>query len=93
MRSILGHYQDVEFFPAPANIETEMQRRGEMARYDFNHDIIYYSTTLISFRDQDYQIQTFMHELAHAKDLRDCVDNGLSQSLYPAALLRLGQTE
>lgn len=75
--------EDVEFFPAPANIETEMQRRGEMARYDFNHDIIYYSTTLISFRDQDYQIQTFMHELAHAKDLRDCVANGLLKIILP----------
>jgi len=75
--------EDVEFFSAPPNIETEMRRRGEMAKYDFNHDIIYYSKTLISSRDQDYQIQVFMHELAHAKDLRDCVANGLLKIILP----------
>lgn len=73
--------EDVEFFLAPVAIETEMQKSGEMARYDFNHDIIYYSITLIKSRVPDYQIQTFMHELAHAKDLRGCATNGLLKVL------------
>ncbi len=73
--------EDVEFLLAPAAIETEMQKRGEMAKYDFNHDIIYYSTSLIESRTPVYQIQTFMHELAHAKDLRGCAKNGLLKIL------------
>lgn len=75
--------EEVEFFPASTDIETEMQVSGEMARYDFNHDIIYYSSTLINNRAPDYQIQTFMHELAHAKDLRCCATNGLIKILMP----------
>ncbi len=73
--------EDVEFILAPVDIKTVMQERGVMAKYDFNHDIIYYSSTLIKSRSQDYQIQTFMHELAHAKDLRGCAKNGLLKIL------------
>lgn len=78
--------EEVEFQLAPINIETEMQNKGILAQYNFNNDIIYYSVLLMKFQNSNRQIQTFVHELAHVKDLRSCAGNGLLKVLEPSKL-------
>lgn len=76
-------YEDVEFLPAPIEHESDMQQKGILAKYDSNNDIVYYSDTMLKFRNEKIRIQTFIHELAHAKDFRTCVRNGLLKVLEP----------
>jgi len=78
--------EEVEFLLAPINIETEMQNKGILAQYDFINDKIYYSVLLMKSQDKNLTIQTFIHELAHVKDLRSCAENGLLKVLEPPQL-------
>lgn len=75
--------EEVEFLPAPIEHESDMQQKGILAKYDSNNDIVYYSDTMLKSRNEKIRIQTFIHELAHAKDFRTCVRNGLLKVLEP----------
>jgi len=76
--------EDVEIQLAPKEIETNMQRKGIPACYDSNNDIVFYSNTVMKSGCEKLQIQTFFHELAHVKDFRACVRNGLLKVLEPS---------
>lgn len=76
--------EDVEIQLAPKVIETNMIRKGIPACYDSNNDIVFYSNTVMKSRCEKLRIQTFFHELAHVKDFRACVRNGLIKVIEPS---------
>ena len=71
--------EEVEIQPKPNSISNEMQNRA-IAEYDLHQDIIFYDDELVSLSQDDIS-QTFMHELAHARDFRSCAANGLLKIL------------
>lgn len=76
--------EEVEFLLAPIEIESIMQQKGNRAYYDSNNDIVYYSDTMLKSLHENLRIQIFVHELAHVKDFRACVRNGLLKVLEPS---------
>jgi hypothetical protein len=75
--------EEVEFLPAPIDHESDMQQKGILAKYQSNEDLVYFSDTMLKSLPEKLRIQTFIHELAHVKDFRACVRNGLLKILEP----------
>lgn len=69
--------ENVEFHQANEDYEYEMITKGIPTLYDFSQNIIYYSLVILANQNEKYQNQAFVHELAHVKDLRCCIENGL----------------